>query len=134
MVQMSVAKPDKLVIGCGYLGQRVADRWLADGFSVAGVVRRPEHAVELSAGGIVPIVADITQRDSLAKLPQAKTVLCCVGYDARGEATREQVYVDGLRAVLDHLNDGVERVILISSTGVYGSTAGDWPTGFVVTL
>jgi len=117
---------DKLIIGCGYLGSRVAQRWLNNGFRVAGVVRRPEHAEELARQGIVLIVADVTQPSTLDRLPPAATVLCSVGYDSRSETTRQQVYVDGLRAVLDRLSDDVLRIILISSTGVYGSSDGAW--------
>ena len=80
----------------------------------------------LCGHGIVPIVADITQPDMLDRLPPATTVLCSVGYDSRSETTRQQVYVDGLRAVLDHLTAELSRIILISSTGVYGSSDGTW--------
>jgi len=35
---------DKLIVGCGYLGRRVARRWVDEGFSVAAATRRPEAA------------------------------------------------------------------------------------------
>ncbi len=122
----NLQKVDKLVIGCGYLGTRAALRWTAEGFQVAGVVRGPEHAVQLAGQGIVPVVADVTRPSTLDGLPPAATVLCSVGYDSRSETSRQAVYVDGLKAVLDRLGDEVQRVILISSTGVYGSTGGTW--------
>ncbi len=116
----------KLIVGCGYLGRRVAQRWLSAGESVVGVVGREEHAEELQRLGVRPLVADVTQPDTLARLPSAETVLFCVGYDARGGQSRREVYVDGLRNTLSALPRSVERIIFISSTGVYGQDDGSW--------
>ena len=116
----------KLVIGCGYLGSRVARRWLAAGHEVFGVVCHAEQTDRLAAAGIRPLLADVTQRETLAALPTAETVLFAVGFDPAGGKSRREVYVDGLRAVLDSLGPQVRRVILISSTGVYGPAGGRW--------
>jgi nucleoside-diphosphate-sugar epimerase len=116
----------KLIVGCGYLGTRVAWQWLAAGEPVAAVTRSPERAESLGQQGIRPIVADVTQPDTLAGLPASETVVYAVGYDSRGTASRREVYVDGLRALLDALPDQTRRIILISSTAVYGEAGGDW--------
>ena len=116
----------KLIVGCGYLGRRVAQRWLAAGESVVGVVSREEHAAEIQRLGVRPLVADVASPATLAQLPAAETVLYAVGYDSRGAHTRREVYVEGLRNTLAALPSGVQRVILISSTGVYGQNDGSW--------
>ncbi|MGA2256675.1 MAG: SDR family oxidoreductase [Thermoguttaceae bacterium] len=116
----------KLIVGCGYLGLRVARRWIAAGHAVAGLVRSSAAAESLARESIRPTVADVTQPSTLLSLPAADTLLYAVGYDPASGASRSAVYVDGLRAVLDAISPPVRRVILISSTGVYAEQGGGW--------
>src|SRR3989304_4517795 len=116
----------KLIIGCGYLGLRVAQQWLNAGQLVAGVTRNTLRAEDLKQQGIQPVVADITQPSTLNRLPDAETLLFAVGYDAASGRSRREIYIDGLQAVLNALSSQVQRFILISSTGVYGQTDGQW--------
>ena len=119
----------KLVVGCGYLGSRVAALWRAENESVAVVTRSAERALRLQAGGYVSLIADVTDPPSLVKLRQLgpiDTALFAVGFDrASGKAMRD-VYVEGLRAVLDALSANMERIIYISTTGVYSQNDGGW--------
>ena len=120
----------KLILGCGYLGRRVAAAWQAAGEIVHVVTRSPERAHQLAQGGLQPIVADVTQPATLQHLPVADTVLFAVGYDRTAGRSIFDVYVAGLQDVLDALRDklapGVSRIIYTSSTGVYGTTSGEW--------
>ena len=47
---MAPPTTDALIVGCGYLGRRVAARWLAAGRRVAALTRR--NAATLAALGI----------------------------------------------------------------------------------
>jgi len=114
----------KLIVGCGYLGRRVAERWLAAGHRVTAVTRSREPVDGLRQLGVEPIVADVTRPKTLEGLPPAETVLFAVAYDPAGGASRREVQVEGLRALLDALPREPERFLLISSTGVYGWTDG----------
>jgi nucleoside-diphosphate-sugar epimerase len=119
----------KLVIGCGYLGLRVAKLWIAAGEQVAATTRSATRVDEFTALGIAPIVADVTQRETLKKLPVADRVLFAVGYDRSAAASQNEVYVEGLRNVLTEFERrqvAVDRLIYISTTGVYGEAGGDW--------
>jgi nucleoside-diphosphate-sugar epimerase len=116
----------KLIIGCGYLGRRVARLWLDAGFSVVAVTRSPIRAEELNRQGLQSIVADITKPETLVSLPGAETALFAVGYDASSGLSRQAYYVDGLQAVIAALSSKIRRFILISTTSVYGQTAGQW--------
>jgi nucleoside-diphosphate-sugar epimerase len=116
----------KLIVGCGYLGLRVARRWIAAGHTVAGVVHSEASAEALTAAAIRPIVADVTQPATLSDLPAVETLLYSVGYRQDAGQSRLAVYVDGLRAVLDAVRPDVRRVILTSSTGVYAEQSGGW--------
>ena len=71
-------------------------------------------------------MANVTQPNTLRALPAADTLLYAVGRDPASDVSPAALYCDGLRAVLDALPPGVRRVILVSSTGVYGEQAGGW--------
>ncbi len=118
----------KLILGCGYLGRRVAQHWLAAGDTVHALTRSAERAAELARAGIQPIVGDVANPASLAnKLPRADTILYAIGYDASAGATRDQVQLAGLKAALDAVpTGGATKIVFIGTTGVYGQTTGEW--------
>lgn len=118
---MSSPSVPPLIVGCGYLGRRVAARWLAAGSRVVALTRR--NAEALAAQGIEPIIGDVLHPASLQALPAASTVLYAVGLDRGAGHSMRAVYVDGLANVLDAL-PACERFIHISSTSVYGQTDG----------
>ena len=108
---------NRLVVGCGYLGQRVALAWRTQGSLVFATTRR--RLVELRQQDLVPLLADITRSDLVPGLPSAQTVLISVGIDRSSGASAHDVYVTGLTNILRRLPSD-NRVIYISSTGVYG--------------
>lgn len=113
----------KLVFGCGYLGLRVARRWLAAGHVVYAVTRSAERAGRWLDEGLQAIVADVTDSSTLKDLPATDTVLYAVGHEAKlAEANR---HVAGLQYVIQALGP-FRRLIYISSTGVYGDGQGKW--------
>ena len=116
----------KLVIGCGYLGRRVAAAWLLAGQEVAALTRSTANAEELSQIGRWPVVGDICEPTTLAELPAAETVLFAVGFDRTSGRSQHEVYVDGLRNVLNQVASRCERFLYISSSSVYGQSAGEW--------
>jgi len=115
----------KLIIGCGYLGLRVARQWLADGEEVFAVTRSALRGKDLEAEGIVPVVADVTAPATLSDLLAVDSVLYAVGFDRSAGKDMREVYVSGLKHVLDSLSDSVEKLVYVSSTGVYGQQAGE---------
>ncbi|VTR95406.1 nad-dependent epimerase dehydratase : Uncharacterized protein OS=Planctomyces maris DSM 8797 GN=PM8797T_22148 PE=4 SV=1: Epimerase [Gemmata massiliana] len=115
----------QLVFGCGYLGRRVALRWLAEGRSVAALTRK--NADALRGVGIEPVTGNILAPESLHALPPASTVLYAVGMDRSAGRSMRDVYVTGLAHVLTTLPP-CSRFIYASSTSVYGQTNSDWVT------
>src|SRR5262245_9562227 len=87
-----------LIIGCGYLGQRVAALWRKQGKQVAALTRG--HGQQIQAAGITPIFGDVLQPKTLTTLPEAETILYAVGFDRNSGSSFREVYVDGLRNVL----------------------------------
>lgn len=117
---------ERLIIGCGYLGSRVAARWLAAGDRVSALTRSAENAARLQECGITPYLGDVLQPDSLAQLPAVDTVLWAVGWDRASGKSQHEVYVQGLQNALRHLSGRYSRWVGISSTSVYGQTNGEW--------
>lgn len=116
----------KLVCGCGYLGQRIADQWLAAGHEVWATTRSVERAAQLTHHGILPIVVDIARPIRLpSQLSSIDTVLFAVGFDRSSSQSIQEVYVGGMRNLLRALPLAVRRFIYISSTGVYGQSGGE---------
>jgi nucleoside-diphosphate-sugar epimerase len=116
----------KLIVGCGYLGQRVARRWLDAGDEVYVTTRSEERARELQQQGFIPVIADVMRPSTLQNLPEAKIVLFAVGYDRASEQSIHDVYCGGLRNVLDAITPNTCRLIYISTTGVFGPGDGGW--------
>jgi nucleoside-diphosphate-sugar epimerase len=112
----------KLIIGCGYLGRRVAARWLAAGHVVHALTRN--RGEELGALGIRPFVGDV--RASL-DLPHAATVLYAVAPGRQTGQTPADVWQTGLANVTRVLREWTAptRFLFISSASVYGQTGGE---------
>ena len=121
MSSLAVTSRSNLIVGCGYLGLRVARRWIAAGKPVAALTRR--NGAELAALAIEPVVGDVLDPVSLRKLPSAATVLYAVGLDRTAGKSMREVYVSGLGNVLETLPP-CERFVYVSSTSVYGQTHG----------
>lgn len=114
--------PTKLILGCGYLGRRVAALWQRQGDHVIATTRRPETADELQRQGLQPLVCDVLDPP---ELPAVDAVCYAVGLDRQAGASMRSVYVDGLARVLARL-PRPRRFIYISSSSVYGQSDGGW--------
>jgi nucleoside-diphosphate-sugar epimerase len=119
---------NKLIFGCCYLGERVGRRSLDAGDRVWVTTRSPEKAERFRALGFVPILCDILRPESLGGLPRVDTILYAIAPDGHSDSERRQVYVDGLKNVLDSLVQlgAGGRFLYVSSTSVYGQTDGSW--------
>lgn len=115
-----------LIVGCGYVGQRVAETWLKRGETVTVLTRTDEHAGKLAELGCQPIIGDVTVPATLTRLPDADTLLYAVGFDRSCGKSQREIYVDGLDNVLHAVRTRVQRVVYLSSTSVYGQSAGEW--------
>lgn len=69
---------DLLVIGCGYLGRRVAQAWPGQ---VHVLTRSTTRASEFAALGWQPVVGDVCEPATLEQLPAVDAVLYAVGFD-----------------------------------------------------
>ncbi len=114
-----------LIVGCGYLGVRVAQRLLAEGWEVAATTRKSNRVKELSRLGLEPVVADWTDRRSLRGLPPHDRLLVAVAYDARSGASRYESQFLGFRNLL-LATDPAADLCYVSTTGVFHQSGGMW--------
>ena len=122
---------DKLVIGCGYLGRRVAARWRRPAIASSPPRARADTPTSFNDPGWNPSFATYWTSVACAALPDAADVAYCVGLDRTAGVDMRTVYVDGLANVLTALagrrnpTAGVGRFVYVSSTGVYAQSDGE---------
>ena len=116
----------KLIVGCGYLGLRVAQKWIEEGSEVYALTRTKERAAQLESCGVKPIIGDVATLDVNFKLPDVEAVLYSLGYDRFSSYSRREIMNESLKNFLQHLPDTVERLIYTSSISVYGQSDGEW--------
>ena len=120
----------RLIVGCGYLGKRVAKIWLDRGIPVAALTRTTAGASVLESLGIKPIIGDVTDPQSIASLAKSgpfEGVFHAVGLDRSSGKSMEEVYVHGLKNLLSVLPPGLcPKFLFISSTSVFGQMDGSW--------
>ncbi|MBI5040269.1 MAG: SDR family oxidoreductase [Gammaproteobacteria bacterium] len=111
-----------VIVGCGYVGQRLARQLRAKGRAVTGLVRGDATSAALRALGVVPVQVDL---DAAAELPALPTAGAELYYFAPPPAEGDTD--PRLRRVLAVLKDGLpQRIVYISTSGVYGDCAGAW--------
>lgn len=114
-----------LLAGCGDLGLRVAQRLRMRGDEVWALRRTPPLAAD---AGIHWLRADLTVAQTLHHLPAGLTQLVYLpAPDRRDAGAYGALFADGLRNLL--AADGMEtlqRVLLVSSSAVYGEHDGAW--------
>ena len=96
------------------------------GHAVFGLRRSALAETELTAAGIAPLHADITQPETLAKLPHDfDWVVNCTASGGGGADDYRKIYLEGNRNLIAWLADSpVKKFIYTSSTSVYGQNDG----------
>lgn len=110
------------IFGCGYLGSRLALAHQALGDEVLAVVRTPESAARLNAQGIKAQVLDLDADDMdalLEALLQPSLSYYLIPPPKSGSIDNRS------QKLLERL-EGPGRVVLASTTGVYGDCQGEW--------
>ncbi len=115
--------PNVIILGCGYLGRHVAALEQTAGNPVLGVVRSETSAATLEAADIAATRADLDDPTTLAGLPLAGTTIYYFAPPPPRGTTdpRMAAFV----AALDPAAPPA-RVVLVSTTGVYGNCEGAW--------
>ena len=112
---------DTLIIGCGYSGERLAQR--LHGQRIFALLRKPEQAQRLAAYGVIPIIGDLDQSRSLRRLPAVDTVFHLAPPPEQGLGDPRSTH---LLAALSLPHKRPRRIVYVSTTGVYGNHHGAW--------
>lgn len=111
------ARPRLLIVGCGDVGLRLLPL-VRERFRVFALTSQPERAASLRAAGAVPVVADLDRPASLARLRGlAPWVLHLAPPQQDGDEDRRT------RRLVAALGS-IERMVYVSTTGVYGDCGG----------
>lgn len=116
-----------LIVGAGDVGGRLAVNLAAQGHEV-WALRRSVPDQRQALAGVHCLVADVTQPDSLATLPdQLDVVVTALSPGESGVAAYRRVYVEGTRHLMQALaGQTLVHQFWVSSTSVYGQSQGEW--------
>ncbi|MBI1195169.1 MAG: NAD(P)H-binding protein [Gammaproteobacteria bacterium] len=114
--------PKLLIVGCGYVGSRLAAQALQEGRSVSAIVRSPARCEALREEGICATTLDLDSRLENALDTAARVICYLVPPPSDG---REDPRLSRFLGAIAE-NALPERVILIGTTGVYGDAGGAW--------
>lgn len=114
-----LARPRLLILGCGDVGIRVLSL-LRHRFRTYAVTTSPSQQQALRAAGAIPLLADLDQPATLARLARLATnIVHLVPPQSEGSLDRR---TRNLTAILpEHAN-----LVYVSTSGVYGDCGGEW--------
>jgi nucleoside-diphosphate-sugar epimerase len=115
-----------LIVGCGYVGLPLGKELVRQGHEVFGLRRSVLAEAELQAASITPLHADITQPESLARLPRDfDWVVNCTASGGGGADDYRKIYLEGNQNLVAWLVDSpLKKFVYTSSTSVYGQNDG----------
>lgn len=112
-----------LIAGAGYVGLGLVAKLRAAGHHVTGLRRSPPEF----RGAAAWLAADVTRPMTLADLPDdLDLVVSALAPDGRDAAAYRKIFVTGTGHLLEALGDRRPPFIFVSSTRVYGESAGGW--------
>lgn len=111
------------IAGCGYVGRRLAEHYLARGTGVTAIVKTPGSREALVSAGIDARVVDLDHPDAVRRLTTDAT-LCYYLAPPPPEGGRDTRIRNFLDRMCDHAMPA--RIVYISTSGVYGDCRGAW--------
>ncbi|PIU39935.1 MAG: hypothetical protein COT00_04355 [Candidatus Omnitrophica bacterium CG07_land_8_20_14_0_80_50_8] len=115
-----------LIAGCGYLGKALGRNLVESGVMVWGLRRDRLALKSLEMVGIKPVQADLTKPESLVHLPNVDTVVLSQA-PSKNSDTYHAVYYEAVENLVEALHlKKPKRILMISSTSVYGQRNGSW--------
>lgn len=112
------------IIGCGYVGKAIAQKWRAGGHEIAVTTRSLERAYELRS---VADLVYILDEDWSELIKKQDVVLVSVAPDVKSDYI--QTYLRTAENLLKALKgSSVSQIIYTGTTSIYGDHQGDWVT------
>lgn len=130
----AITAPNRLIVGCGYVGQRVAERWLTRDNRVAAFTRGGAKLENLKGIGVEPIVWDwlndpadaLAIRELSGAGTKFDTVLISVSHAPVDGVANDETHTRGLTNLYRTLKsnaaiNSATRWIYLSTTGVFAN-------------
>jgi nucleoside-diphosphate-sugar epimerase len=119
-----------LIVGCGYVGLPLGKELVRQRHAVFGLRRSALAANEMQSAGIHPLLADVTQAATFAKLPRDfDWVVNCAASGGGGADDYRKIYLEGNCNLIAWLaGSPLKKFIYTSSTSVYGQNDGSLVT------
>ncbi|ADB53260.1 NAD(P)H-binding protein [Conexibacter woesei] len=116
--------------GHGQIALRLGGLLAARGDRVRGLIRNPDHADDLRAAGVEPVVLDLEASDAsalAAAVAGADAVVFAAGAGpGSGEARKSTMDRDGAVKLVEAAKaNAIERYVIVSSRGADSSAQGD---------
>ncbi|HKI60678.1 MAG TPA: SDR family oxidoreductase [Mariprofundaceae bacterium] len=117
-------KHSLLILGCGYVGEKLANACIRQGMEVTGTTRNPERAAALERVGIHPLVVEspLLVHDEVLDACDAVLDSIPLVRDEHGMRAGQPVWLPRLAPKLSH----IRWAGYLSTTGVYGDADGAW--------
>jgi uncharacterized protein YbjT (DUF2867 family) len=128
-----------LIVGCGCRGRALGGRLAAEGWSLRGTTRDPEHFADIEAAGIEPAVADPDRPGTLLDLvgdvtvvhwllgtAQAEPEVIVAIHGARLQALLARLVDTPVRGIVYEAAGDVKRQHLERGAGLVRSAAETW--------
>lgn len=115
------------ILGCGYVGQAVANLWRQQGFTVTATTTQPERLEALQRVADRALVVRGDDQAAVADLLAGQqVVLICVG--AGRQANYEETYLNTAKTLVNALAPApdLRQIIFTSTYSVYGNYDGAW--------
>ena len=119
--------PNAAIIGCGYVGSALGRSLAAGGCDCIGTTTTAAREDEIRMLGVRPVTIQLSEIARLNDLLRDRQVVFLTVAAGRTRRSYRQVYVDGIKHLLQAATGtAVRRVVYTSSTSVYGQDDGGW--------
>ncbi|MEQ8524891.1 hypothetical protein [Gracilimonas sp.] len=112
-----------LIIGCGWVGKKLGEKLLSEGFTVYGTTRSSSNFSELNEIGIKPVKLELPVKSlSEVRLPKVDSVLISISPGRGSSRDNYPTQIGQLSKVLAERN---VQIIMYSSTSAYGNSTNE---------
>jgi nucleoside-diphosphate-sugar epimerase len=120
------------VLGCGYVGNALAESWQEQGHFVTGTTTSRERIPALAASLSKAVIAKGSDYSAMQSLLQDQNTLVVsiapTGFQEADAATYENTYISTTQNLVKVLSQApnITQIIYLSSCSVYGDRQGEW--------
>ncbi len=118
-----------LILGCGYLGSRIAKQALKSGFAVDVLTRNEGKIQEMRALGVSEAVQSelqSTEWHTQLNPSSYQSIVISIGSSESSPEGYQLSYIEGLQSTLSWSRSFSNKLIYTSSISVYGQGDGNW--------